>query len=57
MARVAAKMSFEKMILCKGFTNSPIDIYKSSLELSHLFGTISLDSCLTQNRIFLLKTE
>ena len=52
MARVAAKMGFEKIILCRGFTNSPIDIHKSSLELSRLFGTTSLDSCLTQNRGF-----
>ena len=31
----------------------PIDIHKSSLELSHLFGTTSLDSCLTQNCNFI----
>ena len=48
-------MSFEKMILCGGFINSPIDIYKSSLELSHLFGTTSLDSYFTQNHSFYWK--
>ena len=31
-------MSFEKILLCRSFTDSPIDIHKSSLELSHLFG-------------------
>ena len=44
--KVATKMSFEKMILCRGFTNSPSDIHKFSLKLSHLFETTSLDSCL-----------
>ena len=34
MARVTVKMCFKKMILCKGFTNSPIDIHKYSLELN-----------------------
>ena len=34
MARVTVKMSFKKMILCRGFTNSPIDIHKYSLELN-----------------------
>ena len=34
MARVIVKMSFKKMILCRGFTNSPIDIHKYSLELN-----------------------
>ena len=48
-------MSFENMILCRGFTNSPIDIPKSSLELSHLFGTTSFGSCLTQNHNFYWK--
>ena len=48
-------MSFEKMILCKGFTNSLIDIHKSSLKSSNLFGTTSLDSCLTQNCSFYWK--
>ena len=48
-------MSFEKMILCRGFTNSPIDIHESSLELSHLSETTSLDSCLTQNHNFYWK--
>ena len=43
------------MILCKGSTNSPIDIHKSSLELFHLFGTTSLDPCLTQNHNFFWK--
>ena len=50
MARVTVKMSFEKIILCKGFTDSQIDKHKSSLELSHLFGTTSLDSYSTQNQ-------
>ena len=50
-------MSFEKMILCKGFTNSLIDIHKSSLKSSHLFGTTSLDSCLAQNRSFYWKLK
>ena len=31
---------------CGGFTNSPIDIHKSNLELSHLCETTSLDLCL-----------
>ena len=39
-----------KMILCRGSTNSPIDIHKSSLELSYLFGTTRLDSYSTQNQ-------
>ena len=43
-------MSFEKMILYRGFNNSPIDIHKF-----HLFETTSLDSCLTQNRSFYWK--
>ena len=34
MARVTVKMSFKKMILCRGFTNSQIDIHKYSLELN-----------------------
>ena len=47
--------SFEKIFLCRGSTNSPSDMHKSSLELSHLFGTTSLDSCLTQNHSFYWK--
>ena len=50
-----SKDEFWKNILCRGFTNSPIDIHKSSLELSHLFETTSLDSCLTQNCSFYWK--
>ena len=46
-----------KFSICGGFTNSPIDVYKSSLESSHLFGTTSLDSCLCSKPNFLLKTE
>ena len=57
---------FWKIILYRGFTTSPIVIHKSSLwipnlvwywqthtslELFHLFGTISLDSCSTKNQI------
>ena len=53
--KLAARKSFEKMILYRVSTNSPIDIYKSSLELSHLFGTTSLDLCLTQNHNFYWK--
>ena len=53
--KLAARKSFEKMILCRGSTNSPIDIHKSSLELSHLFRATSLDSCLTQNHNFYWK--
>ena len=49
-------MSFEKKdFLCRGFTNSPIDIHKSSLELYHLFETTSLVSHLTQNHSFYWK--
>ena len=43
------------MILCRSFTNSPIDLHKSSIELSHLFGTTNLDLCLSQNRSFYWK--
>ena len=43
------------MILSKDSNNSPIDIHKYSLELSHLFGTTSLDSCLSQNHNFYWK--
>ena len=39
------------IFLCRGPTKSPINIHKFSLELSHLFGTSSLDSCLIQNQI------
>ena len=53
--KLAARKSFEKMILCRGSTNSPIDIHKSSLELSHLFRATSLDFCLTQNHNFYWK--
>ena len=52
MARVVAKISFVNIFLCRGFTNSPIDIHEFSLELSHLFGTISFDSCFVQNQNF-----
>ena len=30
MARVVAKMSFEKIFLCRGFPNSPIDLHEFS---------------------------
>ena len=50
-------MSFEKIFLCRGFTNSPIDIHDFSLELSHLFRITSLDSRLTQNQKISLKIE
>ena len=43
------------MILSKDSNNSPIDIHKYSQELSHLFGTTSLDSCLSQNHNFYWK--
>ena len=56
-SKVASKMSFRKIFLCKGLTNSLIDVRKSSLELSHLFGTTSFDSCLCSKPEFLLKTE
>ena len=46
------KMSFEKMILCRGFTNSSIDIHELSLELSHLFKTTSLGLYSIQNCSF-----
>ena len=52
MARVVGKISFEKIFLCRGFINSPIDIHEFSLELSHLFGTTSFDSCFVQNQNF-----
>ena len=56
MTKVATKkIIFEKIFLCRGFTNSPIDIHEPSLELSHLFGTTSLDSCLIQNYSFYWK--
>ena len=42
-------MSFE-IFLCMGFTNSLIHMHKSSLELSHLFGTTSFDSYSIQNQ-------
>ena len=50
-----SKISFEKIFLCRGFTNSPIDIHEYSLELSHLFETISFDSCFVQNQNFYWK--
>ena len=50
--KTGGKEEFWKIFLCKGSTNSPIDIHKSSIELSHLFGTTSLDLCLTQNQNF-----
>ena len=53
--KTGSKEELWKMILCRGSTNSLIDIHKSSLELSHLFGTTSLDSCLTQNHNFYWK--
>ena len=43
-------MSFEFFFLCRGFTNSLIDMHKSNLELSHLFGTTSFDSYSIQNQ-------
>ena len=52
MARVVAKISFEKIFLCSGFTNSLIDIHEFSLELSHLFRTTSFDLCFVQNQNF-----
>ena len=54
---MATKIIFEKIFLCRGFTNSPIDIHEFSSELSHLFGTTSFDSCLCSKPKFLLKTE
>ena len=33
MARVTVKM-LKRLILCRGFSNSPIDIHKYSLELN-----------------------
>ena len=55
---MATKINFEKeWFLCRGFTNSPIDMHKSSPELSHLFEITSLDSCLTQNHNFYWKLE
>ena len=50
-------MIFEKIFLCWGFTNSPIDIHEFSSELSHLCGTTSFDLCLRSKPKFLLKTE
>ena len=47
----------KRFFLCRGFTNSPIDIHEFSLELSHLFGTASFDSCFCSKPNFLLKTE
>ena len=46
-------------ILCRGFTNSPIDIHKSCLESSHLFGNTSFDSCfnLFKTKIFIESRE
>ena len=44
---------FLKWFLGRGSTNSTIDIHKFNLKLSHLFGTTSLDSCSTQNQIFI----
>ena len=52
---MVAKMSFEKIFLCRGFTNFLIDIHESSLESSHLFGTTSFDSCFIQNQNFYWK--
>ena len=54
-SKCGSKDEFWKIFLCRGSTNSPIDIHKSSLELSHLFGTTSLDLCLTQNHNFYWK--
>ena len=54
-SKCGSKDEFWKIFLCRGSTNSPIDIHKFSLELSHLFGTTSLDSCLTQNYSFYWK--
>ena len=50
-----SKDEFWKFFLCRGFTNSTIDIHKSSPELSHLFGITSLDSYSIQNRKFYWK--
>ena len=52
-----SKEEFWKFCLCRGSINSVIDIHKSSLEFSHLFGTTSLDSYLTQNHNFYWKLK
>ena len=54
---MATKINFENIFLCRGFTNSPINIHESSLELSHLFGTIRLNSYSTQNQNFYWKLK
>ena len=46
-------MSFEKKILCRGFTNSLIDIHESTIELSHLFETTSLIHVLLKTVVFI----
>ena len=55
--KLAARKSFERMILCRGYTNSLIDIHKSSLESSHLFETISFDSYFIQNQNFHIENQ
>ena len=55
--KTGSKEEFWKNFLCRGFTNSPIDIHKSNLESSHLFGITSLNSYSIQNQEFYLKTE
>ena len=47
-----SKKSFEKIFLCRGLTNSPIDIHEFNLKLSHLFGTTNFDLCFVQNQNF-----
>ena len=53
--KTGGKEEFWKIFLCKGSTNSPIDIHKSRVELSHLFETTSLDSHSIQNQNFYWK--
>ena len=49
---MATNMSFEKIFLCGGFTNSQLIYTNLALESSHLFRITSLDSCLAQNKKF-----
>ena len=46
------KISFEKIFLCRGFTNSPIDIHEFSPESSHYLGPQASIRVFVQNQNF-----
>ena len=57
MTKMATKIIFEKIFLCRGFTNSPIDIHEFSPESSHYLGPQALIRVFVQNQNFCWKSR